>query len=478
MARVKYYDQASQEWKYADAALNMKGKDGYTPVKGADYFTDEDKQELTENIMGQGVLTYNEQSLTEEQKAQARENIGIDQISFDKLNEDLDANGYRIVGLSEPQQPSEPATKGYVDTFAIEANTFVATDDGEGNVTIVPYENDVAEPTFMEHIGNKQNPHGVTAEQVKARPDTWMPTADQVGAATPEAVNSAKTAAVTESKTYTNEQVKKAAPRNLLDNSDFTNPVNQRGQTSYTEQGYTIDRWKTVGALSVTAGSDGITLANTGTSTLRVEQTIPAKLISSGMRYTVAITTENGRFCGSCTLSTDAQTVISESDFYCQIQISSGNAVIQIRQRGGYTTKYKNVALYEGEYTIETLPEYQPKGYAAELLECQRYYYRIRANWKWVASGICTSTTAIAIPIKLPTAMRINPRPNIVDPSKIKIRCGSTASQVPSDVTWNFANDIFDIIQMEATVTGATNGAIAVLYFDNGGIIEFDADVK
>ena len=31
-------------------------------------------------------------------------------------------------------------------------------------------------------------------------------------------------------------------------------------------------------------------------------------------------------------------------------------------------------ALYEGEYTVETLPEYQPKGYGAELLECQRYY--------------------------------------------------------------------------------------------------------
>ena len=38
----------------------------------------------------------------------------------------------------------------------------------------------------------------------------------------------------------------KAVARNLLDNSDFTNPVNQRGQASYTMSangGYTIDRW-------------------------------------------------------------------------------------------------------------------------------------------------------------------------------------------------------------------------------------------
>ena len=37
--------------------------------------------------------------------------------------------------------------------------------------------------------------------------------------------------------------------KNLLDNWDFTNPVNQRGQTSYTVSGgdasriYTVDRW-------------------------------------------------------------------------------------------------------------------------------------------------------------------------------------------------------------------------------------------
>lgn len=35
---------------------------------------------------------------------------------------------------------------------------------------------------FTGHIADKNNPHGVTAEQVGARPSTWMPTAEQVGA--------------------------------------------------------------------------------------------------------------------------------------------------------------------------------------------------------------------------------------------------------------------------------------------------------
>lgn len=33
------------------------------------------------------------------------------------------------------------------------------------------------------HVNNKNNPHGVTASQIGARPDTWMPTAADVGAA-------------------------------------------------------------------------------------------------------------------------------------------------------------------------------------------------------------------------------------------------------------------------------------------------------
>jgi hypothetical protein len=32
------------------------------------------------------------------------------------------------------------------------------------------------------HVANKKNPHGVTAEQVGARPNTWMPTAAEVKA--------------------------------------------------------------------------------------------------------------------------------------------------------------------------------------------------------------------------------------------------------------------------------------------------------
>lgn len=39
---------SSGEWQEVAA---IKGSDGYTPVKGVDYFTDEDKQELVELVL-------------------------------------------------------------------------------------------------------------------------------------------------------------------------------------------------------------------------------------------------------------------------------------------------------------------------------------------------------------------------------------------------------------------------------------------
>lgn len=63
---------------------SLRGAAGTTPVKGADYWTAADKQEIVDDVLEQmpgggsaeGAVLYTEQTLTEEQKAQARANIG------------------------------------------------------------------------------------------------------------------------------------------------------------------------------------------------------------------------------------------------------------------------------------------------------------------------------------------------------------------------------------------------------------------
>ena len=170
-------------------------------------------------------------------------------------------------------------------------------------------------------------------------------------------VNSAKTEAVNDSKVYINEQIKKASPRNLLDNSDFRNPVNQRGQTSYTVNGHTIDRWQIWnGSVDV---ADGYITANTLYQLLD----LPLDKV-----YTFAVCRDDGNITivsGSpsvpLAVENDGMTIhITNLQGYSEVVISGGKNVVW-------------AALYEGEYTIDTLPEYQPKGYENELLVCRQY---------------------------------------------------------------------------------------------------------
>ena len=238
-------------------------------------------------------------------------------------------------------------------------------------------------------------------------------------------------------------------PRNLLDNSDFRNPVNQRGVTSKTNNGYFIDRWVIYSANEAnrvtSIDSNGLTTAGGGAVRQVVSKDVTPK--DTG-EYTFAV-------CNSL------------------YRNSSGDMVCSIDRAGTYIW----AALYEGNYTADTLPPYVPKGYAAELTECQRYYYIMKSYWKWVSAGICGSSTKAYIPIFLPREMRIVPTVSITNPSLIKVKCGSIETQIPSNINWTYGILDARIMQMEATVTGATGGNVAFLYFDDGGEITFSADL-
>ena len=205
---------------------------------------------------------------------------------------------------------------------------------------------------------------------------------------------------------------------NLLDNSDFRNPVNQRGATSYSGDWiYTIDRWQTSDnnpILSVVNGGVKITTSGLGYIYQRLEK------VKAG-KYTFAVKFRgNNGVIGLSNIKTD-QSVIpdissvensglillnfeftdsdtSSSNNYQRIAVTNGEAVIEW------------AALYEGEYTAETLPTYMPKGYANELLECMRYCYVLpEIDGAHCYSGFSDSATNARITINLPIALRSTP---------------------------------------------------------------------
>lgn len=232
----------------------------------------------------------------------------------------INMNGQSISGLNDPTEGSQAARKGYVDAAKAEANAYTDAAKAEAN----------------------------------AYTD----------------------AAKAEANAYTDATARKAAHRNLLDNSDFTNLVAQAGiGGNHGTIAYAADRWiLDSGTVSYAAGV-GLTLNGT----------IRQKLESQPTGDTSAFV---GMASGTAS-------------------ISYADVAVTITSSGGVL---KWAALYGGVYTETTKPEYQPKGYGAELAECQRYFIKMPANnTLFYGNSGDANGGAVRSYLPLPVSMRINP---------------------------------------------------------------------
>lgn len=208
------------------------------------------------------------------------------------------------------------------------------------------------------------------------------------------------------------------AAHNLLDNSWFVNPVNQRGQTSYNGTGgkvYTIDRWHTWSAsISVSVQSGYLSITNSTDSMYQNISQIVAEHNLTGKAATIAVWDANGNvYCASGVMSTNNEIDCNTpTDFWFSAILEDDNTIyFAIRPRGAKTAKIKAAALYEGSYDASTLPAYQPKGYAAELAECQRYHVPI-GSAVWM-TGFFKVGEGLVVEIPAARNMRIN-NPTVV----------------------------------------------------------------
>lgn len=156
-----------------------------------------------------------------------------------------------------------------------------------------------------------------------------------------------------------------AAARNLLDNSDFANAVNQRASASSADSwNYIADRWLCKGAGFV-LNSSGITIPASG----HLVQRVPVGIVSAAKLTAVYQKTDG---------SIATATISKANNRYYEYSIYNGSdSAIKVRW----------AALYEGEYTAENLPPYIPKGYGVELTECLRYFERVYDHIYFSAAG-------------------------------------------------------------------------------------------
>lgn len=199
-------------------------------------------------------------------------------------------------------------------------------------------------------------------------------------------------------------------PRNLLDNSDFTNPVNQRGDTSYTANGYTIDRWKILQDTGELIVNDGyVSVANKTGDYIDVVQNLNDYSRMKGGTYIIAVKNINGSvyartfIMGQC----ESGKTLGGCKFF---STDSANILFRVTVSDGWYW----AALYEGSYTADTLPPYVSKGYAAELAECQRYYLPVSDYWNM--GVVLTGTGYICLNIPTNIKMRISPTTIVSNP--------------------------------------------------------------
>lgn len=172
----------------------------------------------------------------------------------------------------------------------------------------------------------------------------------------------------------------RAAPRNLLDNSNFLQPVNQRGKSTYTGAVYGIDRWRAWEAgVTVAVGPNGIDV----NGDTYIWQYLNPDISDQNKIYTFATMTADGHIeviTGTPKAGAQGDMIIFGYD--------NDRSAISCGLKCGYT--YIWAALYEGAYSADTLPVYQPKGYMYELLECKRYYQAFSDN-AFLGTGIVTN---------------------------------------------------------------------------------------
>lgn len=257
-----------------------------------------------------------------------------------------------------------------------------------------------------------------TAAQVGARPDSWMPSAADVGAV--------------DGATGQGSAVR-ISNRNLLDNAYWAVQeaiINQKGATSYTTAGYGIDRWiLSVGNnISLTINDGYVRLEKivaTGYPMMAqyIDPTIYNALV--GKNVTLSALTTEGLFFNTFTIPEGSYDLtlfnLGSTEFYCNFQRGASLPAFRIISKGSAVVgSFVNLIAAKLELgSVSTLAHQDadgnwvlndpPPNYAEELAKCQRYQLVLNSNETGasLASGIYTSANQARITI--PCRMRARP---------------------------------------------------------------------
>lgn len=298
---------------------------------------------------------------------------------------------------------------------------------------------------------------------------------------------------------------------NLLDNWYFANPVNQRGQTSYTGTGYGIDRWRTnYSGDTTTIQANGVKNVNTSTSggwhlhqiiadgiSSLIGNTVTASFLiedfkGERLKPIVSFRSASDGEISALTLGTMKNGVVVLSGkvpngtskirvgLYASSGIASGDYMVMGAAKfelGSVQTLARQV---NNEWVLNEIPNY-----GEQLARCQRYFQRIQ-NLSTSSAHVLTTahafdSTGLTSSLFLPTPMRAYPAISISPVDALQFRSKDTDEYLVSTgiysaggvgSTGGYMHRSFNI-----TTTGALGGEDYILELKPGAYIDLSADL-
>lgn len=282
--------------------------------------------------------------------------------------------------------------------------------------------------------------------------------------------------------------------RNLLDNWYFADPINQRGQTSYTGTVYGVDRWRSLTGNTISVEMSGlrITGSNDTSFSNMIQQNIPEELLNALDGKTVtasilvaentgggAVATRLGSIPGSAVttgLSTFTVTFNKISHSYFSIQCATpktANFVVQAVKLELGTQQTLARKAVDGTWTLID----PPPNKAEELAKCQRYFYRKKGTgpYSYYGNGYINSANGAFIFANVPE-MRVEP--TVAASGKFILSIPGTAIAVTSISCGGASTNGFNRISVSAT-SSLTSNTPVMLQADNdtSAYIDFSADL-
>ena len=244
--------------------------------------------------------------------------------------------------------------------------------------------------------------------------------------------------------------------RNLLDNAYFVGggsqqgggqfPINQRGQTTYSNAGYGIDRWIVNGYGSLALNTGYISL-ETRTMYGGFTQRLEEGAIKDGSKLTLSVLTDTGLYSVTFTASKTTPyasdtTWLGVSGLYAYFGwYSSGGAQywqIYIVDNADGQSHTVNLFAAKLEIGADQTLAHQENGvwvlneipnFAEELAKCQRYAVAFGSDtYGVIGCGYSSGSTTVRILVPLPVTMRAVPTFTMISGAigKMTLRNSST----------------------------------------------------